>query len=195
MTLKVPKFFPISLLLAIFFLVNGPKKGGSCDVSSWDAFYLALFWALNSVAWFLFNFHWHQLILYSVSSTTALSSNNLSNISSNISSASILNGWFRDYLWFNLSSLIRGYDLFGSNDLGIWAWTFLLAHLCWAVSFMFLISWRSYWQELIDSVIYLFTSRPFSYLYPGPLPFPPRSHYLLCRNDLSAQVIFPLAIS
>ena len=44
LTLKVPKFFPISLLLAIFFLVNGPKKGGSCDVSSWDAFYLALFW-------------------------------------------------------------------------------------------------------------------------------------------------------
>ena len=134
---------------------DGPKKGGTCDVSSWDAFYLALFWALNSVAWFLFNFHWHQLILYSVSSTTALSSNNLSNISSNISSASILNGWFRDYLWFNLSSLIRGYDLFGSNDLGIWAWTFLLAHLCWAVSFMFLISWRSHWQELIDSVTYL----------------------------------------
>ena len=100
-----------------------------------------------------FNFHWHQLILYSVSSTTALSSNNLSNISSNISSASILNGWFRDYLWFNLSSLIRSCDLFGSNDLGIWAWTFLLAHLCWAVSFMFLISWCGYWQELIDSVI------------------------------------------
>ena len=121
---------------------DGPKKGGTCDVSSWDAFYLALFWALNSVAWFLFNFHWHQLISYSVSSTTALSSN----ISSNISSASILNGWFRDYLWFNLSSLIRGYDLFGSNDLGIWAWTFLLAHLCWAISFMFLISWRGYWQ-------------------------------------------------
>ena len=86
-------------------------------------------------------------------SLLALSSNNLSNISFNISSASILNGWFRDYLWFNLSSLIRGYDLFGSNDLGIWAWTFLLAHLCWAVSFMFLISWCGYWQELIDSVI------------------------------------------
>ena len=98
-----------------------------------------------------FNFHWHQLISYSVSSTTALSSN----ISSNISSASILNSWFRDYLWFNLSSLIRGYDLFGSNDLGIWAWTFLLAHLCWVVSFMFLISWRGHWQELIDSVTYL----------------------------------------
>ena len=45
--------------------------------------------------------------------------------------------------------------LFGSNDLGIWAWTFLLAHLCWAVSFKFLISWCGYWQELIDSVIYL----------------------------------------
>ena len=37
-------------------LCDGPKKGGTCDVSSWDAFYLALFWALNSVAWFLLIF-------------------------------------------------------------------------------------------------------------------------------------------
>ena len=57
LTLKVTEFLPISLLLVIFFPVDGPKKGGSCDVSSWDAFYLALFWALNSAAWFLFNFH------------------------------------------------------------------------------------------------------------------------------------------
>ena len=151
---------------------------------------LALFWALNSVAWFLFNFHWHQLISYSVSSTTALSSNNLSNISSNISSASILNGWFRDYLWFNLSSLIRGYDLFGSNDLGIWAWTFLLAHLCWAVSFMFLISWRGYWQELIDSVIYLHLKALFLSISWTPSFYSPIALYIVQARFISSSHLY-----
>ena len=135
------------------FPCDGPGHGGSCDISSWDIFYLALFWALNSIVWFLFNFHWHQLA--SNTAYTTPSSNNFTNIFTSFNSASSLNGWFRDYLWFNFSALIRGYDPSGSNDLAVWAWTFLLAHLCWAVSFMFLISWRGYWQELIDSVVYL----------------------------------------
>jgi len=158
---KGSRILPDKSSFGYAFPCDGPGRGGSCDISSWDAFYLAFFWALNSTAWFLFNFHWHQLVSYSVSPTTALPSGGLSNISSSISSASTLNGWFRDYLWFNSSSLIRGYDPSGSNDLGVWAWTFLLAHLCWAVSFMFLISWRGYWQELIDSIVYLHLKTPF----------------------------------
>ena len=33
-------------------------------------------------------------------------------------------------------------------------WIFLAAHLCWATGFMCLVSWRGYWQELINSFIH-----------------------------------------
>lgn len=46
-------------------------------------------------------------------------------------SASYLDGWFRDYLWYYSSNLI------------------------YAIGFMFLISWRGYWQELIESLCYM----------------------------------------
>ena len=71
-----------------------------------------------------------------------------------------LNGWFRDYLWFHSSSLITGYNALGANDLSVWSWTFLAAHLCWATGFMFLISWRGYWQELIDIILYMHFRTP-----------------------------------
>jgi photosystem I P700 chlorophyll a apoprotein A2 len=88
-------------------------------------------------------------------------------------SSTFLNGWFRDYLWFNSASLIRGYDAAGANDISVWAWTFLAAHLCWATGFMFLISWRGYWQELIDSIIYMHLKTPFLYdLWRGNLYSP-----------------------
>ena len=31
---------------------------------------------------------------------------------------------------------------------------FLFGHLVWATGFMFLISWRGYWQELIESIVW-----------------------------------------
>jgi photosystem I P700 chlorophyll a apoprotein A2 len=37
------------------------------------------------------------------------------------------------------------------NSLSVWAWMFLFGHLIYA-GFMFLISWRGYWQELIESL-------------------------------------------
>ncbi len=30
---------------------DGPSRGGTCDVSSWDSYYLASFWVLNTLAW------------------------------------------------------------------------------------------------------------------------------------------------
>ncbi|GFP81844.1 photosystem i p700 chlorophyll a apoprotein a2 [Phtheirospermum japonicum] len=38
------------------------------------------------------------------------------------------------------------------NSLSVWAWMFLFGHLVWATGFMFLISWRGYWQELIETL-------------------------------------------
>lgn len=129
---------------------DGPGRGGTCDISAWDSFYLATFWMLNTGAWITFYFHWKHLTLNTVFQFDE--------------SSTYLNGWFRDYLWFNSTPLIHGYNTFGANDcLSIWAWAFLGAHLCWATGFMFLISWRGYWQELIDIILYMHLKTPILY--------------------------------
>ena len=33
------------------FPCDGPGRGGTCDISAWDAFYLAVFWMLNTIRW------------------------------------------------------------------------------------------------------------------------------------------------
>lgn len=129
---------------------DGPGRGGTCDISAWDSFYLATFWMLNTAAWITFYFHWKHNTLWSHSLQFDESS-------------TYLNAWFRDYLWFNSTPLIDGYNTFGANDLSIWAWVFLGAHLCWATSTMFLISWRGYWQELIDIILYMHLKTPILY--------------------------------
>lgn len=134
------------------FACDGPARGGTCDISSWDAFYLAFFWLLNSNSWSMFYTHWRHLLFWA-------------SLGGRFDeSSTYLNGWFRDYLWFNSASLIRGYDSLGIGNISAWAWSFLFAHLCWAVGFMFFISWRGYWQELIDSISYMHLKTPFLFL-------------------------------
>ncbi len=130
------------------FPCDGPGRGGTCDISAWDAFYLALFWALNTIAWATFYWHWKHLAIWQ------------GNVAQFNESSTYLMGWFRDYLWLNSSQLINGYNPFGVNNLSIWAWIFLLAHLAWAVGFMFLISWRGYWQELIETIVWAHERTP-----------------------------------
>jgi len=48
----------------------------------------------------------------------------------------------------------------GMNNLAVWAWMFLFAHLVWATGFMFLISWRGYWQELIETLVWAHERTP-----------------------------------
>ena len=110
------------------FSCDGPSRGGTCDISSWDSFYLSSFWILNTLAWTTFFFHWKHLTL--LTSSASLLDN----------ASTYLNGWFRDYLWFNSSALIQGYNTHGANDLSTWSWIFLGAHLLFATGFMFLIS-------------------------------------------------------
>ena len=141
------KLMPDKLHLGFGYACDGPGRGGTCDLSAWDTSYLAIFWLLNTCAWITFYFHWKHLSFNIV-------------FQFNESSTS-LNGWFRDYLWFNSTALIHGYNSFGSNTgLAIWAWAFLGAHLCWATGFMFLISWRGYWQELIETLLYMHLKCP-----------------------------------
>ena len=133
------------------FACDGPGRGGTCDISAWDSFYLAMFWVLNTLAWITFYFHYKHLTLWSRGALQfGLSS-------------TYLNGWFRDYLWFNSASLIDGYNALGANDLSASAFGFLAAHLSWATGFMFLIAWRGYWQECVDVILYMHLKTPILY--------------------------------
>ena len=134
------KLMPDKVAHGFAFPCDGPGRGGTCDISAWDSIYLAAFWMLNTVAWSEFTFHAKHLGTW-----------NGSYIQFDLSSSS-LNGWFRDYLWFKSAGLIRGYETTCSFDLAVLAWAFLLGHLIWATGFMYLISWRGYWEELIDSL-------------------------------------------
>ncbi|EAU72795.1 photosystem I core protein PsaB [Synechococcus sp. RS9916] len=130
------------------FPCDGPGRGGTCDISAWDAFYLAVFWALNTVGWLTFYWHWKHLAIWQ------------GNVAQFNESSTYLMGWFRDYLWLNSSQLINGYNPFGSNNLAVWSWMFLFGHLVWATGFMFLISWRGYWQELIETIVWAHQRSP-----------------------------------
>lgn len=130
------------------FPCDGPGRGGTCDISAWDAFYLAVFWALNTVGWVTFYWHWKNLTVWQ------------GNVAQFNESSTYLMGWLRDYLWLNSSQLINGYNPFGTNNLSVWAWMFLFGHLIWATGFMFLISWRGYWQELIETIVWAHQRTP-----------------------------------
>lgn len=103
---------------------------------------------LNTIGWVTFYWHWRHITLWT------------NNINLFHDSSTYLMGWFRDYLWFNSSQLINGYNPFGVNSLSVWSWMFLLGHLIWATGFMFLISWRGYWQELIESIVWAHEQTP-----------------------------------
>ena len=145
------KLMPDKIHFGYGFACDGPGRGGTCDISAWDSFYLATFWMVNTNAWITFYFHWKHLRFWQQS------------LFQFDESSTYLNGWFRDYVWLNSTPLIHGYNTFGANDLSLWAWAFLGAHLCWATGFMFLISWRGYWQELIDIILYMHLQTPIVY--------------------------------
>jgi photosystem I P700 chlorophyll a apoprotein A2 len=146
------KLMPDKVHVGFHYACDGPARGGTCDISAWDSVYLATFWALNTGAWAAFYFHWKHLTLWQNAA-----------FQFDEAGAFYLLAWFRDYLWFNSGALISGYDPLGVNDLSVWAWVFLAAHLCWATGFMFLISWRGYWQELIDILLYMHLKTPLLY--------------------------------
>ena len=134
------------------FPCDGPGRGGTCDISAWDAFYLAVFWMLNTIGWVTFYWHWKHITIWQ------------GNINQFSESSTYLMGWLRDYLWLNSSPLINGYNPYGMNNLSVWAWMFLFGHLIWATGFMFLISWRGYWQELIETLAWAHERTPLANL-------------------------------
>jgi photosystem I P700 chlorophyll a apoprotein A2 len=134
------------------FPCDGPGRGGTCDISAWDSFFLAMFWMLNTLGWVTFYWHWKHLGIWQ------------GNVAQFNESSTYLMGWFRDYLWLYSAQLINGYNPYGTNNLSVWAWMFLFGHLVWATGFMFLISWRGYWQELIETLVWAHERTPLANL-------------------------------
>jgi len=134
------------------FPCDGPGRGGTCDISAWDSFYLSMFWMLNTIGWVTFYWHWKHLGVWQ------------GNVAQFNESSTYIMGWLRDYLWLYSAQLINGYNPYGMNNLAIWSWMFLFGHLVWATGFMFLISWRGYWQELIETLVWAHERTPLANL-------------------------------
>ncbi|KAL5676221.1 hypothetical protein ACJX0J_012352, partial [Zea mays] len=77
------------------FLCDGPGCGGTCDISVWDAFYLAVFWMLNTIGWVTFYWHWKHITLWQ------------GNVSQFNESSTYLMEWLRDYLCFVLYAVLH----------------------------------------------------------------------------------------
>eukprot|EP00563_Minutocellus_polymorphus_P008169 CAMPEP_0181022562 /NCGR_PEP_ID=MMETSP1070-20121207/1577_1 /TAXON_ID=265543 /ORGANISM="Minutocellus polymorphus, Strain NH13" /LENGTH=325 /DNA_ID=CAMNT_0023099505 /DNA_START=193 /DNA_END=1167 /DNA_ORIENTATION=- len=69
------------------FPCDGPGRGGTCDISAWDAFYLAMFWMLNTIGWTTFYWHWKHMTIWG------------GNPGQFDESSNYIMGWLRDYLW------------------------------------------------------------------------------------------------
>jgi photosystem I P700 chlorophyll a apoprotein A2 len=146
------RLIPDKVNLGFRFPCDGPGRGGTCDISAWDAFYLSMFWMLNTIAWVTFYWHWKHMTIWGGNPAQFNESSNY------------IMGWLRDYLWLSSSPLINGYNPFGMNSQAVWAWMFLFGHLIWATGFMFLISWRGYWQELIETLVWAHERTPLANL-------------------------------
>merc|ERR1719277_2928200 len=57
------RLFPDKANLSYALACDGPGRGGTCDISAWDSFYLAFFWLLNCNSWLTFGVHWKSLLL------------------------------------------------------------------------------------------------------------------------------------
>ena len=79
------------------FPCDGPGRGGTCQVSSWDHTFLALFWMYNAISIVIFHFSWKQQSEVWGTGRPML----VQHISyGDFSQASLtIDGWLRDFLW------------------------------------------------------------------------------------------------
>jgi photosystem I P700 chlorophyll a apoprotein A1 len=129
---------------------DGPGRGGTCQISSWDAIFLGVFWYYNSISIVVFHNFWK--IQSDVWGVYSPSTNTIAHISSGdwAYNSNNINGWLRNFLWSQAAPVIQSYG----SSAGAYGLIFLLAHFVWAFSLMFLYSGRGYWQELIESIVW-----------------------------------------
>jgi photosystem I P700 chlorophyll a apoprotein A1 len=131
---------------------DGPGRGGTCQISSWDHVFLSLFWIYNATSILIFHMYWkYQSDIWGTFFTSA-SSSPLAHLTSGdfSSNSSTINGWLRTFLWSQASQVIQSYG----TSIAAYGFLFLGSHLLWAFSLMFLYSGRGYWQELIESLLW-----------------------------------------
>jgi photosystem I P700 chlorophyll a apoprotein A1 len=133
------RLIPDKAQLGFRFPCDGPGRGGTCQVSSWDHVFLGLFWMYNSISVIIFYFSWKMQ-----SDVWGLTGGNFAQ------SSITINGWLRDFLWAQSSQVLTGY---GQATAG-YSLLFLGAHFIWAFSLMFLFTGRGDWQELFESIIW-----------------------------------------
>jgi photosystem I P700 chlorophyll a apoprotein A1 len=143
------RLIPDKAELGFRFPCDGPGRGGTCQVSSWDHVFLGLFWMYNCISVVIFHFSWK---MQSDIFGTVDAAGNVTNMAGGnfAQSALTINGWLRDFLWAQASNVIQSYG----SALSAYGLIFLGAHFIWAFSLMFLFSGRGYWQELIESIVW-----------------------------------------
>jgi photosystem I P700 chlorophyll a apoprotein A1 len=143
------RLVPDKAELGFRFPCDGPGRGGTCQVSSWDHVFLGLFWMYNCISVVIFHFSWK---MQSDIFGTVDASGTITNMAGGnfAQSALTINGWLRDFLWAQASNVIQSYG----SALSAYGLIFLGAHFIWAFSLMFLFSGRGYWQELIESIVW-----------------------------------------
>merc|ERR1719410_625731 len=109
---------------------DGPGRGGTCQISSWDHIYLAVFWMYNSLSVVLFHYFWKmQSDVWGVL-TSKVACQKIMHISGgdfSVNSGTI-NGWLRDLLWSQAAQVIQSY---GTSISG-YGLIFIGAHFVWA---------------------------------------------------------------
>jgi len=133
------RLIPDKAQLGFRFPCDGPGRGGTCQVSSWDHVFLGLFWMYNGLSVVIFHFSWKMQ-----SDVWGLTGGNFAQ------SSITINGWLRDFLWAQASQVLTSYG----QPISMYGLMFLGAHFVWAFSLMFLFSGRGYWQELFESIIW-----------------------------------------
>jgi len=143
------RLIPDKANLGFRFPCDGPGRGGTCQVSGWDAVFLGVFWMYNCISVVLFHFSWKMQsdVWGTVTSEGVVSHITGGNFAQ---SALAVNGWLRDFLWAQASQVIGSYG----SPISAYGILFLTSHWLWAFSLMFLFSGRGYWQELIESIVW-----------------------------------------
>jgi len=143
------RLIPDKASIGFRFPCDGPGRGGTCQVSAWDHVFLGLFWIYNAISIVIFHFSWKiQSDVWG-----SVTSNGVSHITGGnfAQSANTINGSLRDFLWAQSSQVIQSYG----SSLSAYGLIFLGAHFVWAFSLIFLFSGRGYWQELLESIIWV----------------------------------------
>jgi photosystem I P700 chlorophyll a apoprotein A1 len=100
---------------------DGPGRGGTCQISSWDHVFLGLFWMYNCISIVIFHYSWKLRAIWQ--SNNDILSKNMLNDDFTLSSISV-GGWLRSFLWSGSATVIQS----SGTNLAGYGCTFLLCY-------------------------------------------------------------------